>query len=211
MVTQFTFLFNDTVRANIAYGVADGATPDAIMAAARAANAHEFIAALPQGYDTPIGELGVRLSGGQRQRIAIARAHPEERADPDPRRGDVGARHRVRGPGAGGARTADGGPHDAGRRAPAVDGPARRSDRRASSRGADRRDGARTTSCWRAAREYRKLYELQFGDGEVALAGAGARRVSGAARTTTAPAGAGDGSRCGHAGGVGLPSPLDAA
>jgi subfamily B ATP-binding cassette protein MsbA len=73
LVAQFTFLFNDTVRNNIAYG--DVSKPaEAIYAAARAANAHEFIAALPQGYDTVIGDLGVKLSGGQRQRIAIARA-----------------------------------------------------------------------------------------------------------------------------------------
>ncbi|HEY2386651.1 MAG TPA: lipid A export permease/ATP-binding protein MsbA [Candidatus Binatia bacterium] len=73
LVTQFTFLFNDTVRANIAYGDI-GKSMDDVMSAARAANAHEFITALPQGYDTPIGELGVTLSGGQRQRLAIARA-----------------------------------------------------------------------------------------------------------------------------------------
>jgi len=73
VVTQFTFLFNDTVRANIAYGDI-GKPMDEIVNAARAANAHEFITALPQGYDTPIGELGVMLSGGQRQRLAIARA-----------------------------------------------------------------------------------------------------------------------------------------
>ena len=73
VVAQFTFLFNDTVRANIAYGT-PAADDDAIVAAARAANAHEFIVALPKGYDTPIGDLGVRLSGGQRQRLAIARA-----------------------------------------------------------------------------------------------------------------------------------------
>jgi subfamily B ATP-binding cassette protein MsbA len=73
VVAQFTFLFNDTVRANIAYGDAR-ADSGAIVAAARAANAHDFITALPQGYETPIGDLGVRLSGGQRQRLAIARA-----------------------------------------------------------------------------------------------------------------------------------------
>jgi subfamily B ATP-binding cassette protein MsbA len=73
VVTQFTFLFNDTVRANIAYGDPD-ATMDDIVAAARAANAHEFIVEMPGGYDTTIGDLGVRLSGGQRQRLAIARA-----------------------------------------------------------------------------------------------------------------------------------------
>lgn len=73
IVTQHTFLFNDTVRNNIAYG--DIATDmNAIVAAARAANAHEFIMEMPEGYDTAIGELGVKLSGGQRQRLAIARA-----------------------------------------------------------------------------------------------------------------------------------------
>jgi ATP-binding cassette, subfamily B, bacterial MsbA len=73
IVTQFTFLFNDTVRANIAYGDPSKSMDD-VIAAAQAANAHEFITALPQGYETPIGELGVTLSGGQRQRVAIARA-----------------------------------------------------------------------------------------------------------------------------------------
>jgi subfamily B ATP-binding cassette protein MsbA len=73
VVTQFTFLFNDTVRNNIAYGAPDRPLEE-VIAAAKAANAHEFIMALPQGYDTGIGELGVRLSGGQRQRLAIARA-----------------------------------------------------------------------------------------------------------------------------------------
>ena len=73
IVTQETVLFDDSVAANVAYGK-PGATPAEIEAAARAANAHDFIAALPQGYDTPIGERGVLLSGGQRQRLAIARA-----------------------------------------------------------------------------------------------------------------------------------------
>jgi subfamily B ATP-binding cassette protein MsbA len=73
LVTQHTFLFNDTVRSNIAYGSIEQPM-EAIIAAARAANAHQFISELPEGYDTRIGELGLRLSGGQRQRIAIARA-----------------------------------------------------------------------------------------------------------------------------------------
>jgi subfamily B ATP-binding cassette protein MsbA len=73
VVDQNTFLFNDTVASNIAYGHAE-ASPETIEAAARAANAHDFIVQLPQGYDTPIGENGTMLSGGQRQRIAIARA-----------------------------------------------------------------------------------------------------------------------------------------
>jgi subfamily B ATP-binding cassette protein MsbA len=73
VVTQETLLFNDTVRANIAYGRA-GAPLENVRAAAVAAYADEFIAQLPQGYDTVIGEGGLRLSGGQRQRLAIARA-----------------------------------------------------------------------------------------------------------------------------------------
>jgi subfamily B ATP-binding cassette protein MsbA len=73
IVTQETILFHDTVRANIAYGRSE-ASPAEVEAAARAANAHEFIAHLPEGYDTVLGEKGTRLSGGQRQRIAIARA-----------------------------------------------------------------------------------------------------------------------------------------
>jgi subfamily B ATP-binding cassette protein MsbA len=73
MVTQQTVLFNDSVRNNIAYGDHAKAFPD-IVHAAQAAYADDFIRSLPQGYDTVIGEAGVRLSGGQRQRIAIARA-----------------------------------------------------------------------------------------------------------------------------------------
>ena len=73
IVTQHTFLFNDSVKNNISYGD-PGKGMDEIITAARAANAHEFIMELPDGYDTVIGELGLRLSGGQRQRIAIARA-----------------------------------------------------------------------------------------------------------------------------------------
>ncbi|MCX6544328.1 MAG: ABC transporter ATP-binding protein [Acidobacteria bacterium] len=73
MVTQETVLFDDTVANNVAYG-RPGARPDEIEAAARAAHAHEFISAMPAGYQTRIGERGQRLSGGQRQRLAIARA-----------------------------------------------------------------------------------------------------------------------------------------
>jgi subfamily B ATP-binding cassette protein MsbA len=73
IVTQDTVLFDDTIARNIAYGSPQAAR-EQIEAAARAANAHDFIALLPRGYDTAIGERGQRLSGGQRQRIAIARA-----------------------------------------------------------------------------------------------------------------------------------------
>jgi ABC-type multidrug transport system fused ATPase/permease subunit len=73
MVLQETFLFNGTVQDNIRYGRPE-ASRDEIEAAARAANAHDFIVELPQGYETEIGERGVKLSGGQRQRLSIARA-----------------------------------------------------------------------------------------------------------------------------------------
>ncbi|MFZ0889464.1 MAG: ABC transporter ATP-binding protein [Candidatus Binataceae bacterium] len=73
VVTQHTFLFNDTIRANIAYGSISKAM-DEIIVAAKLANAHDFVTRLPNGYDTVVGEFGVRLSGGERQRIAIARA-----------------------------------------------------------------------------------------------------------------------------------------
>ncbi|HEV7574175.1 MAG TPA: ABC transporter ATP-binding protein [Thermoanaerobaculia bacterium] len=73
LVTQEVVLFNDTVRNNIAYGRGD-AEEARVIESAKAANAHDFITALPNGYDTEIGESGVLLSGGQRQRLAIARA-----------------------------------------------------------------------------------------------------------------------------------------
>jgi ATP-binding cassette, subfamily B, bacterial len=73
LVMEDSFLFSDTVRANIAYGRPD-ATDEQVLAAARAAQADEFIARLPAGYDTMVGEQGLTLSGGQRQRVALARA-----------------------------------------------------------------------------------------------------------------------------------------
>ncbi len=73
LVTQQTILFNDTVRNNIAYGSLERSDRE-IVEAAKAANAHDFITRLPEGYDTMIGEQGMKLSGGERQRISIARA-----------------------------------------------------------------------------------------------------------------------------------------
>lgn len=73
IVTQETFLFNTTIRENIAYGFSDY-TEEKIIEAAKTANAHDFIMEMPKGYDTIIGERGVKLSGGQRQRLTIARA-----------------------------------------------------------------------------------------------------------------------------------------
>src|SRR5262249_45069749 len=73
LVSQDTYLFNTTVRDNLRIGRPE-ATDEELIAAAREANAHEFIARLPEGYATVIGERGVQLSGGQRQRLSIARA-----------------------------------------------------------------------------------------------------------------------------------------
>ena len=74
LVSQDVVLFNDTVAANIAYGLSGDVSREALETAARAAHALDFIEAMPQGFDTMIGENGVKLSGGQRQRLAIARA-----------------------------------------------------------------------------------------------------------------------------------------
>ncbi len=72
VVPQDTVLFNDTVRYNIAYGRADATEAD-IVAAAKAAKIHDFISSLPEGYDTTVGERGLKLSGGEKQRVGIAR------------------------------------------------------------------------------------------------------------------------------------------
>ncbi len=72
IVPQDTVLFNDTVGYNIAYG-RPGATPEEVVAAARAAHIHDFIAAIPEAYETMVGERGLKLSGGEKQRVAIAR------------------------------------------------------------------------------------------------------------------------------------------
>ncbi|MCD7448082.1 (ABC) transporter [Datura stramonium] len=74
LVSQEPILFNDTIRANIAYGKENDATEAEVLAAAELANAHNFISGLQQGYDTLVGERGTQLSGGQKQRVAIARA-----------------------------------------------------------------------------------------------------------------------------------------
>ncbi|KAK3445783.1 hypothetical protein EUGRSUZ_A01009, partial [Eucalyptus grandis] len=74
LVSQEPVLFNETIRANIAYGKDGDATEQEILAASELANAHKFISGLQQGYDTIVGERGVQLSGGQKQRVAIARA-----------------------------------------------------------------------------------------------------------------------------------------
>ncbi len=72
IVTQETYLFHDTIKANLLYARQDATQPE-VIAAARAANIHDFVASLPDGYDTVVGERGHKLSGGERQRLAIAR------------------------------------------------------------------------------------------------------------------------------------------
>jgi ABC-type multidrug transport system fused ATPase/permease subunit len=105
LVQQETFLFNDSVLDNIRYGHAD-ATLDQVIAAAKAANAHNFISKLPAGYDTKVGERGVRLSGGQKQRLSIARAflanptillldEPTSSVEPDSEAAIIAALHRL--------------------------------------------------------------------------------------------------------------------
>ncbi|PKI49615.1 hypothetical protein CRG98_030005 [Punica granatum] len=74
LVSQEPVLFNDTIRANIAYGKEGDATESEILAASELANFHKFISGLQQGYDTAVGERGVQLWGGHKQRVAIARA-----------------------------------------------------------------------------------------------------------------------------------------
>src|SRR5439155_23865548 len=73
IVPQDTVLFNDSIEYNIAYG-RPSATEEEIIGAARLAQIHDFVASLPEGYDTPVGERGLKLSGGEKQRVAIARA-----------------------------------------------------------------------------------------------------------------------------------------
>jgi hypothetical protein len=87
IVPQEPLLFSGTIADNIRYGRLE-ATMDEVVAAATAANAHDFIARLSDGYETQIGERGVRLSGGERQRLCVARAVSEERDDSDSRRAD---------------------------------------------------------------------------------------------------------------------------
>ncbi len=138
LVTQDPVLFDDTIRANIAYG-AKPIDEDQVIDAAKAAAAHDFIMSLPRGYDTRVGEAGGLLSGGERQRIAIARAiykdAPILLLDEPTSSLELGGR----GQGADRARRADARPHRADDRASPVDGEEGRSDLRARP-GSHRRD-----------------------------------------------------------------------
>ena len=163
VVTQETVLFNDTLRNNIAYGQ-PSISQKQVEAAARAALAHDFIMELPAGYDTMIGERGVRLSGGERQRIAIARALLKNAPDPDSGRGHFGAGQRVRGTGAVCVAESNDRTHRVCDRPPPVDGSPRRPDRGAGKRHHRRHRRSRRADA--KAGTYRRLYDLQFVESE---------------------------------------------
>jgi ABC-type thiamine transport system ATPase subunit len=133
VVSQDCYLFHGSVAENLRLAKPE-ATLDELRRVATAANALGFIEALPQGFDTLVGERGVRLSGGQRQRIAIARALLRDAPILDPRRSALLGRRRERGDRAGGDRSPDARAHDAGDRAPPLEHPHRRPHRRARAR-----------------------------------------------------------------------------
>ena len=151
IVPQDTVLFNDTIYYNIAYGRPGDRA--GVEAAARAARIADFVAGLPHGYDTMVGERGLKLSGGEKQRVGIARTLLKDSADPGARRGDERPRHRdrARHPGqpAGGRPRAQRHRH----RASAVDGGRGRPDRGA--RGGPRRRGGDARRADRARRPLR--------------------------------------------------------
>ena len=138
VVFEESFLFSDTVRANIAYG-RPGASDAEIEAAARVAQAHEFVMALPRGYDSVVGERGLTLSGGQRQRIALARAVLQDPRililDDATSAVDARTEEQINE----GLRDGAGGADDAARRPPPLDPPPRRPGRRPRRGPGDRR------------------------------------------------------------------------
>ncbi len=133
MVPQDTVLFNDTIRYNIRYGRWEASDAE-VEEAARLAQIDTFIRMSPKGYETEVGERGLKLSGGEKQRVAIARTILKVAADPAARRGDFGTRqpHRKGNPGR--ARAGFAQSHDAGDRASAVHHCRRRRDHRAGGR-----------------------------------------------------------------------------
>ena len=196
MVPQDTVLFNDTIRYNIRYGRWDASDAE-VEEAARQAQIDGFIRLSPKGYETEVGERGLKLSGGEKQRVAIARTILKGAADPAARRSDLGARqpHRDGHPGRARSRVEE--PHDARHRAPALDHRRRRRDPGARS-GRDRR----ARHARRAARPGRPLCQhveppARGADG-ARNSGRGRRRnrraqsqsagTAGQSRTTSCPA-----------------------
>ena len=119
MVTQEAYLFNGTILENLRYAN-ENATFEQIQEACRVANIHDYIVAQPLGYDTEVGNRGLKLSGGEKQRLSIARVHPEGPEDPHPRRGHECARLHLRARDPTGARETHGGPYEHRHRAPAL-------------------------------------------------------------------------------------------
>ncbi len=129
VVSQETILFNDTIANNLRLGKQD-ATDEEIRQAAVVANAHNFIMETEHGYQTNIGDRGMKLSGGQRQRLSIARAVLKNPGNTDSRRSDRGIGYRVRKTGAGGFERLTERAHFAGDRPPSEHDPQRRPDHR---------------------------------------------------------------------------------
>ena len=168
LVSQEIVLFNDTIAANIAYGAMADASRDAVERAAAAANALDFIREQPDGLRhrrrrARHPALG-RPAAADRDRAR----DPQGCADPDPRRGDLGARHRIRAADPGRARRADARPHDDRDRAPAVDDRALRPHRRARAR-ARSSSRARTRELLARGGIYARLASRQFRDEDEAV------------------------------------------
>ena len=172
VVSQETYLFHASVRENLRFAKPD-ATDDEIEEAARAAQIHELIATLPEGYETVVGERGYRFSGGEKQRIAIARTDPAQPADPRARRGHVRSRHPDGARGAGRARAPRRGPNGDRHRPSALDRARRRPDRRARPRphrrARDPRRAARARRALRVARRARRRRRRRRAEPELSV------------------------------------------
>ena len=162
IVLQEPFLFYGTVARNIAYGHPE-ATLEEIIAAARAANAHDFIVGFPDGYDTVVGERGHTLSAGERQRISIARAILHQPHHPHPRRGHQFRGHRDGEAHPGSARPPDRPPHHHRDRAPALDAP-QGEPPRCAGQGEDRRGGHARRAVRQGRRRLRQARAHAGGD-----------------------------------------------
>ena len=155
-VGQVVQLFRGTIRDNIGLGRVD-ANEAEIVAAAKAAHAHDFILGFPAGYETPVGEHGMQLSGGQRQRIAIARALIKNAPIILLDEATAALDSEIRAPRAGSARGIAQGAHDAGHRAPAIDHHSRRQHSRRRERASSSSPAVTTSCCARVAATRRSI------------------------------------------------------